>query len=122
MAEFQLTGAVCQQLNILFEFDVEKAIEDVKDRQMPGELDGADKEARQERGLSPHGNSQYSSLGGEHTDVYDAEGSDVDDLDNEVRNISKQHRIRREIGAQGSAAVNHEDIMLDMEDEDDKIQ
>ena len=32
MAEFHLAGAVCQQLNILFELDVERVLEDVKDR------------------------------------------------------------------------------------------
>ena len=45
MAEFHLAGAVCQQLNILFELDVERVLEDVKDKQMPDELAEAEKEA-----------------------------------------------------------------------------
>lgn len=32
MAEFQLAGAVCQQLNMLFELDVDRVLEDVKQR------------------------------------------------------------------------------------------
>lgn len=72
--------------------------------------------------MSPHhANSQYSSLGGDHTDVYDAEGSDVDDLDNEVRNISTQHRFKKEFGVE---QLDHEDIMLQLDGDadEDKIR
>lgn len=45
----------------------------------------------------------------------------MDDLDNEVRNISKQHRIKKEFGG-GEQQVDHEDIVLEIDGDEDKIR
>ena len=76
IAEFNISGAVCSQIFILFKLDTSK-------------INGYER-SRQPLMLNQISNTQSQFMSSSGGEIYDVENSEFEDLDNEVHNVTKK--------------------------------
>ena len=133
MLELNYLGGVCHQLNMQFDFDVEQARSFVSEcKELVANLRG--KEEAGGRRVEVQKNQGAGATSGQLASSYrregyfEAEASELDDLDQEVSNFVKNWQKGsnghddREERDKSESALKHEEIKIQLLDEDHKAQ